>query len=669
MISDFCVIFGKASLLQIPQFLLLPPMDAQVMSSRGYPLWSREGSHIRGGMNTEGPEEPLVASQSMEPEIGHLSSSNKETIMVTLHGATNLPACKDGSEPWPYVVLKTTSEEKNNQSSKAVTSVTSEPTRAPIWGDTVNVEIPAEDAGREDVILQVVDNKQKEELLSYKIPVKYLRVFHPYHFELVKPTQSGKADEATAKTQLYATVVRKNSFIPRYVGCNHAALEGVERRRQQRKKQPGLSKIAKGVCEDKPFGSNDEDEDGPASAPSVSALEVGAGAQPKRCSSSFKLPLGDRFKFSYGLSMIREPVEGPRLEHNLPSQAPTLIAPFLPKGAGIFLRGFNEPLANNPNPIVVIARVVPNYKEFKVSQANRDLTSLGLPITPLSFPIPSVMNFDVPRVSQNGCPQLSRPGGPPEQPLWNQSFLFQGRDGATSFSEDTALVLEYYPSASMKGSQPWTLAQPLGISVLPLRSCLYRKMLTGKGMDGLRVERLPIVENLASPKASLKAPTREVTQSRMLPSPPQDTSLKTISGEAPTVDLSFQLFSSERPENFLTPNNSKALPTLDPKILDEKLGTIRESWSKATVSSTMDLSTSTPQEVEEEPLVPEMSRDTRVPWGTLLRKILRKGPREGHQSIGKPKAPSFQDLTSSTDSLLIFPWHFCTFLEHVPLDE
>nr|XP_010330345.2 coiled-coil domain-containing protein 33 isoform X3 [Saimiri boliviensis boliviensis] len=423
--------------------------------------------------NTEGPEEPLVASQSMEPEIGHLSPSNKETIMVTLHGATNLPACKDGSEPWPYVVVKSTSEEKNKQSSKAVTSVTSEPTRAPIWGDTVNVEIPAEDAGREDVILKVVDNKQKEDLLSYKIPIKYLRVFHPYHFELVKPTQSGKADEATAKTQLYATVVRKSSFIPRYVGCNHAALE-------------------------------------------------------------------------------------------------------------IFLRGFNEPLANNPNPIVVIARVVPNYKEFKVSQANRDLTSVGLPITPLSFPIPSVMNFDVPRVSQNGCPQLSKPGGPPEQPLWNQSFLFQGRDGATSFSEDTALVLEYYPSASMKGSQPWTLAQPLGISVLPLRSRLYRKMLTGKGMDGLRVERLPVM----------------------------DTSLKTIRGEAPAVDLSFQLFSSERPENFLTPNNSKALPTLDPKILDEKLGTIRESWSKATVSSTMDLSTPTPQEVEEEPPVPEMSRDT-----------------------------------------------------------
>lgn len=40
-----------------------------------------------------------------------------------------------------------------------------------------------------DVVLKVVDNKKKEELLSYQIPIKYLRVFHPYHFELVTVSQ------------------------------------------------------------------------------------------------------------------------------------------------------------------------------------------------------------------------------------------------------------------------------------------------------------------------------------------------------------------------------------------------------------------------------------------------------------------------------------------------
>lgn len=40
-----------------------------------------------------------------------------------------------------------------------------------------------------------------------------------------QPTETGKADEATAKTQLYATIVRKGSFIPRCISCNHTALE------------------------------------------------------------------------------------------------------------------------------------------------------------------------------------------------------------------------------------------------------------------------------------------------------------------------------------------------------------------------------------------------------------------------------------------------------------
>ncbi|XP_023568359.1 coiled-coil domain-containing protein 33 isoform X5 [Octodon degus] len=412
---------------------------------------------------TEGPEDGLSVPQSILPDISHLSPSNKETIMVTLHGATNLPTCADGSEPFPYVVVKTTSEEDNKESSKTVTSVTSEPTRNPIWGDTVQVEIPVEEVGQQDMVLQVVDDKKKEELLSYKIPVKYLRVFHPYHFELGKSEVSNKA---TANTQLYATIVRKSSFIPRYIGSDHTALE-------------------------------------------------------------------------------------------------------------VFLGGVNEPLINNSKPMVVIARVVPSLSEFKATQARRDPASRRLPITTLSFPVSSVLNFDMPQVSQDGCPQLSKPGGPPDLPVWNQSFLFQGRDGATNFSDDTALVLEYYPSSSAHGNTPWTLSQPLGISVLPLKSQLYRKMLTGKDLNGLHVKRLPIT----------------------------DTTLKTISGEAPTVDVSLQLLSSERPKNFLTPINSKTLPTLDPKILEEKLATIRESWSKSTVSSP-DSSVSTSRE-SEEPQAPE----------------------------------------------------------------
>lgn len=54
---------------------------------------------------TEGPEDALNDPQSIPPDISHLSPSNKETISLTLHGATNLPTCADGSEPRPYVVV------------------------------------------------------------------------------------------------------------------------------------------------------------------------------------------------------------------------------------------------------------------------------------------------------------------------------------------------------------------------------------------------------------------------------------------------------------------------------------------------------------------------------------------------------------------------------------
>lgn len=37
-------------------------------------------------------------------------------------------------------------------------------------------------------------------------------------------------------------------------------------------------------------------------------------------------------------------------------------ASFLPQ---VFLRGVNEPLVNSADPMVVIARVVPNYNDFK----------------------------------------------------------------------------------------------------------------------------------------------------------------------------------------------------------------------------------------------------------------------------------------------------------------
>lgn len=49
---------------------------------------------------------------------------------------------------------------------------------------------------------------------------------HPmYLLSCLHPMQSEKEDEATAKTCLYATVVRKGSLLPHYIGYDHTALE------------------------------------------------------------------------------------------------------------------------------------------------------------------------------------------------------------------------------------------------------------------------------------------------------------------------------------------------------------------------------------------------------------------------------------------------------------
>ncbi|CAM9734339.1 unnamed protein product [Rangifer tarandus platyrhynchus] len=347
----------------------------------------------------EGPKDPVNTSQKVASVISHLAPPHKEAIAVTPHGVTNLPACKDGSAPWPYVVpaaplpRKTTSEGEKNRSSKAVTSMPSEPTKAPIWGDIVKVEIQAEDVGMKKLFSRWWTIKRKRSCCPSKSPSSTCVSSTPTTLSWVgplvtlllvcllpppcpRPTESGKLDEATAKTQLYGTDIQKGSFIPCYSsgGWGHQLLRG----------------------------------------------------------------------------------------HN--------------------------------------------------------------------------------------------PG------------------------------LEYSFSSSMKGSEPWTLNILLGISVLPLKSRLYPKMLVGKGLNGLRIEKLPIT----------------------------DTKLKTRNSEAPTVDLSFQLLSSNiRPwqENVLTPNNNKGLPILDPKISDEKLGAIRGFWFKAMVSSRTVPIIFTWQETEAESQVPKVSQE------------------------------------------------------------
>ncbi|XP_039348134.1 coiled-coil domain-containing protein 33 isoform X2 [Mauremys reevesii] len=386
----------------------------------------------------EAPSGMDEAVQTSETNHWHLAHSGKESISVTLHSASNLPATQKGNVPWPYVTVKSSSDVEKKREAQGVTHVSSEPTHSPTWEEKVTVEIDAEDAGHEAVILTVADKITKEVLVSYKIPVRYLRSFHHYHLRLVLPRKKDPLG-----TSLYATVVRKGSLIPRYVGMNYTGLE-------------------------------------------------------------------------------------------------------------VFLQGMKNPLADPQGPIIAIARVVNNFNAYRKAMKMRPSTSPAVDLTTVMFPDPSMVAFDVLRVTNQGYPQVTQPGGPPEKPTWNSSFLFQGRDGATLFSDDSSLVIEYYPYKTMSETEAENKSKPLGYSVLPLTNRVYRSLVAESNRSGVRVDDVPV----------------------------QGTNLRTTSGAVPTVQLCMQLIDSERPDMFLTLSITDTLPNLDPKLLG-KIGAIREPWAQS----------------------------------------------------------------------------------------
>ncbi|XP_067327286.1 coiled-coil domain-containing protein 33 [Anolis sagrei] len=218
-------------------------------------------------------------------------------------------------------------------------------------------------------------------------------------------------------------------------------------------------------------------------------------------------------------------------------------------GLEVFLKGINKPLAHPEGTIVATARIVNNLKAYVKEMKSRPFDASPVPLTVVNFPDPTMEDFDVPRVNNHGYPQLSKPSGSPEQPTWDSSFLFQGRDGATAFSDDTALVIEYFKSRP--GEELESGPKPLGFSVLPLTNRVYRKLVADSSKRGLRVEGLPI----------------------------QDTSLRTKSGQIPTVQLGLQLINSERPDAFLNASTTDGLPLLDTDLVGQ-LGTIKEPWAR-----------------------------------------------------------------------------------------
>lgn len=100
----------------------------------------------------------------------------------------------------------------------------------------------------------------------------------------------------------------------------------------------------------------------------------------------------------------------------------------------------------------------------RARQARQDPASVGLPLTQVSFPIASPMNFDVPRVSQNGYPQVCLfPDRDPIHSSWRQP--------ATQRTDESICYTSLLPSIGPVCCTGPALRTPRETEHLP-RSCL-----------------------------------------------------------------------------------------------------------------------------------------------------------------------------------------------------
>ncbi|XP_058850981.1 coiled-coil domain-containing protein 33 isoform X1 [Acipenser ruthenus] len=213
-------------------------------------------------------------------------------------------------------------------------------------------------------------------------------------------------------------------------------------------------------------------------------------------------------------------------------------------GFEVLLQALEKPLLEPVGPLLSVARIVPDYESYKSTMLVRTPRAAGITVTTITFPSLHLSSFEVPQLSSQGYPQVSQAGFPQEQPGWNHSFLFHGRDSATAFTGGAALVLEYYPVTTVMNTVCWHIRSPLGFSALSLDEDVYRKLMAESGQRGIRVEKLPV----------------------------QGTTLRTTSNTIPSVGIILRLIGSERPDSLLASANPSLLPTLDSKPLSENGG-------------------------------------------------------------------------------------------------
>ncbi|XP_067829643.1 coiled-coil domain-containing protein 33 [Heptranchias perlo] len=226
-------------------------------------------------------------------------------------------------------------------------------------------------------------------------------------------------------------------------------------------------------------------------------------------------------------------------------------------GFEVLLRAVENPLKDPSGPLLAVARIVPDYESYKDAMLMKTPRPAGINVTTIKYPNLHQSFFDVLHSTNQGHPQVSHAGFPQEQPNWNYSFLFQGRDCATIFTAGAALVLEYYSITTVMNTVSWQMRSPLGISVVPLNQGVYHTLMAESGGRGVRVDGLPVQGNC----------------------------LRTTSNTSPTVGLILRLIGSERPDSILAAANPHHLPTLDSKPLGTLLNINQQQATVAALST------------------------------------------------------------------------------------
>ncbi|KAL8610514.1 hypothetical protein ACOMHN_060434 [Nucella lapillus] len=201
----------------------------------------------------------------------------------------------------------------------------------------------------------------------------------------------------------------------------------------------------------------------------------------------------------------------------------------------VYLRAVQKPLQNHTGPLIAVARIVPDFHNYRSDSLQMQPRNAGVGMTSVTFPNPHPSSFSVPHQSYYGYPQISLVGRPAEQPRWNHPYLFcDTREKATMFTPSAALIIEYYVANGVMTDDFWRIRSPVGFSAVLLDQRMYSQLSSDHATQGLRLEGVPV----------------------------QGSDLYCVDNTMPTVGMVLKLVTSDQPDNMVTMSNLDNLPAV-----------------------------------------------------------------------------------------------------------